>query len=118
MILRTIARSTAAFAFLLGMMLITSVSAAAESACTCRYDGRSLVEGTCICIITSSGPRTACCNKVLNNTAWVFTRNDCAIASVPERSVPQTRVNGDTAQSRPSHTPLQTSMNADPVPGY
>ena len=31
-------------------------------------------------MVTPSGPRMACCDRVLNNTSWTFTSRSCPMA--------------------------------------
>ena len=67
---------------LFGFALLAAAEAFAETpACTCRYAGQSYQQGTCACIVTSTGARRACCDKVLNNTSWSFKGETCPIAS-------------------------------------
>lgn len=59
-------------------VLLAPRGAAAE--CTCRYGGQSYALASCVCIATPEGPRMACCDKVLNNSSWTFSREICPIA--------------------------------------
>lgn len=66
------------------LALLAAAEARAQTPiCTCRYAGQSYQQGTCACIITSSGSRRACCEKVLNNTSWSFKSETCPMASAP-----------------------------------
>ena len=67
-----------------GLALLAAPDSFAQAPdCTCRYGGQSYQQGTCVCIVTSSGARRACCNKVLNNSSWNFKGEICPLASVP-----------------------------------
>ena len=61
-------------------------AAQAEIHCTCRYAGTSYDQNSCVCLTTPSGPRMACCEKVLNNTSWTFKGDNCPMAAAPDRS--------------------------------
>lgn len=66
------------------LALLAAAEAWAQTpVCTCRYAGQSYRMGTCACIVTSSGSRWACCDKVLNNTSWSFKGETCPVASAP-----------------------------------
>lgn len=54
-----------------------------EIDCTCRYGGQRYDQNACVCLMTSNGPRLACCGKVLNNSSWKFTGDMCPTASMP-----------------------------------
>ena len=67
-----------------GVAFLAAAEARAQTpVCTCRYAGQSYQLGTCACIVTSSGARRACCDKVLNNTSWSFKGETCPMASAP-----------------------------------
>ena len=73
---------TAVIIFGLALLAAADALAAEPPACTCRYAGQSYGQGTCVCIITSSGARRACCGKVLNNSSWKFKGETCPVAGV------------------------------------
>ena len=50
--------------------------------CTCRYDGKDIVEGQSVCMRTANGMQMAKCDRVLNNTAWKFTGTPCPYADL------------------------------------
>ncbi len=54
--------------------------AVAEIPCLCLFDGQSYAQDQCVCLPTSSGPRRACCGKVLNNSSWLFKSGNCTLA--------------------------------------
>ncbi len=82
-----------AAALVLGLSAAAPGTARGESNCTCRYAGRSYGLETCVCIVTPSGPRMACCGLVLNNTSWTFTNQACPVAIAPD-PVPTQQVAG------------------------
>ncbi len=90
--------------WLLAAAVILGLSAAAprdvrgESNCTCRYAGQSYALETCVCIVTSSGARLACCDKVLNNTSWTFSSENCPLAVAPDH-IPTQQVAGQRRQA-------------------
>ena len=61
----------------LAALALCSSVVAADIPCTCRFDGRSLPEGSTVCIDLSSGRYLARCERVLNNTAWVRVAEAC-----------------------------------------
>ena len=63
--------------------------------CTCRYQGKDVLEGASICMQTPNGQQMAKCDRVLNNTAWKFTGQPCPFAQIqdrPEQMSPMIRV--------------------------
>ena len=45
--------------------------------CYCRAEGRTFAIGERVCLRTSTGPRIAECQMVLNVTSWGFTERPC-----------------------------------------
>ena len=79
----TITTRIAALALLATATATGPIAAEGDRRCDCRYDGRSFEQGACLCIVTPSGPRYACCEKVLNNSSWSFKDNRCPVAAAP-----------------------------------
>ena len=44
---------------------------------TCVFAGQRLAQGSKACLKTHQGPRLATCSKVLNNSAWKISMDDC-----------------------------------------
>ncbi len=88
----------AAMGIVLGLTILNAAPATAQNStpgiqqsaipCTCRYAGRDYGQGQCVCLNTPSGPRFACCGKVLNNSAWNFPGNRCPVALNPSPDTP------------------------------
>ena len=99
-----------AFVLVLGLSLAAPTATAAEPICTCRYAGQSFMEGVCVCMVTASGPKTACCDKVLNNPSWTFTRSTCPMASLPNRTLSRTPAIGDSNHRGLPNTPPHADL--------
>jgi hypothetical protein len=77
---------TAAVAILVG-----AASSPASAECTCRArDSIRALLGETVCIPTSSGPRLARCDQVLNNTSWTFLEAPCPQAMLDRLTNTQT----------------------------
>lgn len=72
-----------AAALLIGLAVTAPGAVRGEPVCTCRYAGQSYALDVCMCLVTPSGARMACCGQVLNNSSWNFTGDACPVATAP-----------------------------------
>lgn len=84
-----ITRLGLAAALLVGLSAAAPGAVRGEPTCTCRYAGQSYAVNACVCIVTSSGARMACCAKVLNNSSWTFIGDVCPVAAAPAEDSPR-----------------------------
>jgi len=88
--------------FLCLSLAVLAASIAAASAdnagkkCYCRTaTGQKLEVGKVTCLKTGKGLQEARCDLVLNNTAWIFTGNQCPIAENGDHGRPAILTSGE-----------------------
>ena len=79
----------AAAVSLVGLSLALPGAVRGEPQCTCRYASQPYAQEACVCMVTPSGARMACCGQVLNNASWNFTGDACPVAAAPSDDRPQ-----------------------------
>ena len=69
-------KSAVIVSLLLAIYMPVSI-AAGKTNCTCRAKNIVVPEGQTVCLWTANGGRLARCERVLNNTSWVFLPGSC-----------------------------------------